>query len=63
MLLLDRLASAVEKLGRAKLELSLCVEDGAFMPGQFLRGEVEQLRTECGSIRAELEGHRAHHGC
>jgi len=61
--ILDRLASAVERLGRAKLSLCGCMEDCASTPGPFVAGEVEQLRTDCGLIRAELEYHRASHGC
>jgi hypothetical protein len=61
--LLDRLASAVEKLGRAKLNLMEYVEERSFSSGPFVSGQVEQLRTDCGLIRAELEHHRASHGC
>jgi hypothetical protein len=61
--LLDQLASAVEQLGRAKLSLSDLFENTAFIPGPFVAEEVEQLRTDCSLIRAELEYHRVSHGC
>jgi len=61
--LLDRLANAVEQLGRAKLSLRKCVEDRSFSPESLISGQVEQLRNDCGLIRAELEYHRASHGC
>lgn len=61
--LLNRLASTVEQLGRAKLNLRECLDDGAFMPGKFVTGEVQELRSACGVIRKELERHRASHGC
>jgi hypothetical protein len=61
--LLDRLANAVEQLGRAKLSLRRCVEEHAFSSEAFISGQVEKLRTDCGLIRAELEYHRASHGC
>ncbi len=61
--LLNRLAGAVEMLGRAKLDLKTSMENGTWSPGLFTKGEVEQLRNECGSIRAELQLHRLSHGC
>jgi len=61
--LLDRLANAVEQLGRAKLSLRQCVEERSFSSETFISGQVEKLRTDCGLIRAELEYHRASHGC
>ncbi len=61
--LLDRLAGAVEQLGRAKLDLRECLEHSTAFPGRFISGEVDQLRAACGLIRAELEYHRASHGC
>ncbi len=61
--LLDRLASAVERLGRAKLSLRESVDDKVVSSSRFFGSEVERLRTDCGLIRAELEYHRASHGC
>jgi hypothetical protein len=61
--LLDRLASTLEKLGRAKLNLRALLEEGADQPLEFVTHELEQLRSDCGSIRAELEYHRTAHGC
>jgi hypothetical protein len=61
--LLDRLADAVESLGRAKLDLRNTVESGDLSQGDFVRMEVERLRKDCGSIRVELEYHRANHRC
>ena len=57
--LLDRLAGALESLGRAKLSL----EAGEIIYGQSIRNRVDGLRVECGTIRRELEFHRIVHGC
>jgi hypothetical protein len=61
--LLDRLANAVERLGRAKLSLRESVEERVFTSSRFFSSEVDKLRNDCGLIRAELEYHRASHGC
>jgi hypothetical protein len=53
--LLDQLAGAVERLGLAKLSLET---DGKSAPHH-----LNELRQECGTIRRELELHRAGHGC
>ena len=61
---LDQLANSVEKLGRAKLSLRESLNGtGSLISAEFSAGDVEQLRTECARIRAELENHRASHGC
>jgi len=61
--LLDQLADAVEILGRAKLDLRASVENGDYRRSQSLGIEVERLRKDCGSIKVELEHHRAEHHC
>ena len=61
--LLDQLADAVEILGRAKLDLLNSVENGDFRRSQSIGLEVERLRKDCGSIKIELEHHRAEHHC
>lgn len=62
--LLDQLARAVESLGRAKLSLEAGPDDeAASAQTQAIRGQIEGLRTECGTIRRELAWHRMSHGC
>jgi hypothetical protein len=61
--LLDRLASAVESLGRAKLSLETGSPESASIHEESLRNRVDALRLECGMIRHELEFHRITHGC
>jgi hypothetical protein len=61
--LLDRLAAAVESLGRAKLFLETESSGNNPYQEQSLRYQVDVLRLECGTIRRELEFHRLSHGC
>jgi hypothetical protein len=58
--LLDRLAGAVGRLGRAKLSLET---DGPNSDGREKYSLRDALRNECGTIRSELEYHRVSHGC
>jgi hypothetical protein len=61
--LLDRLASAIESLGRAKLSLESGSLEGDVFHEDSIRNQVDGLRLECGIIRQELEFHRSAHGC
>lgn len=61
--ILDRLASAVERLGRAKLSLETDAPKVSGCERESLRNHLDELRLECGSIRGELEYHRVIHGC
>ena len=61
--LLNKLASTIERLGRAKLSLRDCEDQRDFVAEDFITRELEQLRSDCGVIRSELELHRAAHGC
>jgi sporulation-control protein spo0M len=61
--LLNKLASTIERLGRAKLSLRDCEDQRDFLAERFITRELEQLRSDCGVLRAELELHRAAHGC
>jgi hypothetical protein len=61
-LLLDRLAGALEKLGRAKLSLETDAPT-ASSDTQSLRHQLDGLRSECGVVRRDLEVHRLSHGC
>jgi hypothetical protein len=58
--LLDRLAAAVENLGRTKLFLETGSDP---IQEQSLRSQLNVLRGECGTIRRDLELHRLSHGC
>jgi len=58
--LLDRLAAAVESLGRAKLFLETGHDP---LQEQSVRSQLNVLRSECGTIRRDLELHRISHGC
>jgi hypothetical protein len=61
--LLNKLAGTIERLGRAKLSLRDCADERDYGGEAFIARELEQLRSDCGVIRAELELHRATHGC
>jgi hypothetical protein len=61
--LLDRLAGTLASLGRATVELTSAVEDGDTTHSRSVQVAVERLRKDCSSIRAELQEHRATHGC
>lgn len=61
--LLDRLAGVVASLGRAKLALTSAMENRDTVRYESTQLEVERLRSDCASIRVELESHRARHGC
>ena len=59
MELLDKLASMIQALGKAKVEL----QDGDALNFESAQFDVQELRSECSSLRRELESHRAQHGC
>jgi hypothetical protein len=61
--LLDRLAAILANLGLAKLQLWSSVESEDPIPYESACIEVERLRQDCTEVRAELESHRARHGC
>jgi len=61
--LLDRLADALESLGRAKLTLETDRPNGDLIYKNLIRHQVHALRDECSSIRQQLETHRLSHGC
>ena len=61
--LLDRLAGAIQELGRAKLQLTDTFEEGKALNLESAQFEVFRLRDECTGIRLELEYHRAQHHC
>ena len=61
--LLDRLAAVVANLGLAKLELAAAGQSGDAVRYENTRLHIEGLRAGCRGVRAELESHRARHGC
>jgi hypothetical protein len=61
--LLDRLAGTLSNLRRATVKLSSAVESGDTAQSRSVQIAVERLRKDCSSIRAELQEHRATHGC
>jgi hypothetical protein len=61
--LLDRLAGAVERLGRAKLSLETDGQNADGREKHSVRDHADALRNECGTIRSQLEYHRVSHGC
>lgn len=61
--LLDRLAGLVANLGCAKLQLTNSIETEDAVQLECARLEIERLRNACSSLKAELENHRAQHGC
>ncbi len=56
--LLNRLASAIARLGQAKLSLESEADDALDW-----RRCLDDLRQECSLIRRELAFHRLGHGC
>ena len=61
--ILDRLAGIVANLGLAKLELASAFESGDFVRYESAQFEIETLQLDCSDARADLEHHRAQHGC
>jgi len=61
--LLNRLAAAVEELGRVKVELTLLLPASKVPERLFVESELIRLRDHCNAVRIELESHRAQHGC
>ena len=61
--LLDQLAGLLVHLGRAKSNLCCAMEDGDAAKCKSAECEIEQLWTDCGAVRFELEYHRVQHGC
>lgn len=61
--LLNQLADVLEQMGNLKVQVATLVSGQNTSELELLTEKLLLLRAECNTARAQLEQHRAEHGC